>query len=279
MPGARRESTCVSTDHIAHTRRPVTCVFCGSAGPLSDEDVVPRWIIRGLGLQGPAVLTLERTGTPPVVHRRMRRMKLLLRNVCRKCNTTLMSTLENRVSALALPAMKGLAALSLSPTDQRLMATWATMKALLMERAYADTGEHAYSPPSNLKYLYEHRRPPPADDTRVWIGALNKGWRDVWHQASAFLPSGEAAEPDDRTGWYLATVAFGHVVLQVFGRDIQPNVFGQTSARRPNPVWSLPIAWARHLSPIWPSREEPVAWPPEQIIPEDDLLLMQPPIR
>jgi hypothetical protein len=177
------------------------------------------------------------------------------------------------------PAILGKAPLVLAPTEQRLVATWAVKTTLLMEYAYRFLGEHAYAPPSNFAYLHSRRKPPPADDTRVWIGAVGRGWRDVWHQASAFLPADDEAESSDQTGWYLATVAVGHLVLHVFGRDIQPHVSNLASSRRPSPVWNLPVAWSGHLLPIWPAaRSRYISWPPPLVIPEDDLLILHPPL-
>ena len=257
----------------------LVCVFCGSFGPLTDEDVVPRWLPKLLGLTGrPAVMTTESLGKSATVVRRDQRMKLTLRAVCRRCNNTWMSVLESRFKGICGPAIVGRKSMVLAPPEQRLVATWAVKTALLMELAYRFLGEHAYAPPSNLAYLYARRgqKPPPGADTRVWIGALGPGWRDVWHQASAFIPAGDEAQPSDRVGWYLATVAVGHVVLHVFGRDIQPDVSGRASAARNHPAWSLPDQWTQHLLPVWPVISDHVHWPPPRVIPQDDLLVLHP---
>ncbi len=257
----------------------MSCVFCGSPGPLSEEDVVPRWLPKLLGRTGrPAIMTTEALGTRATVVRRQQRMKLTLHAVCRRCNNTWMSVLENRFKGLCGEAILGRTPMVLTPSEQRVVATWAVKTALLMELAYRFLGEHAYAPPTNLAFLYARRgrKPPPGDDTRVWIGAVGAGWRDVWHQASAFLPANDEAEPSDRTGWYLATVAVGHLVLHVFGRDIHPYVSNPASAARITPVWDLPEVWSQHLLPIWPVTVDYVSWPPPLVIPEADLLILQP---
>ena len=51
----------------------MACVLCDSVDNLTDEDVVPKWLLRGFDVQGPATVTVrEEAGDPREIrtHRR-----------------------------------------------------------------------------------------------------------------------------------------------------------------------------------------------------------------
>ncbi len=105
------------------------CVWCGDGG-LSTEDVVGKQFIDLLDPGKVVRVFGEHRGTEKDV------MRLRLRKrVCTPCNNEWMARLDDACIALMGESMKSGRGITLAPTDQRLLAFWATKIALLAELA------------------------------------------------------------------------------------------------------------------------------------------------
>jgi hypothetical protein len=84
--------------------------------------------------------------------------------VCRKCNEGWLSRLEERVKAIACPAIVGRRCVW-SPKEQRTLALWAFKTAFMMTLA---TGTSSV-PPADYRFLFRNLRP--RGRARVWAAA------------------------------------------------------------------------------------------------------------
>lgn len=82
----------------------MACVLCGSADNPTDEDVVPRWLLRAFDVQGPVTVNVrEESGQPQAVARRANPKVMLRGGLCRVCNNERLSRLENAVKPVLAP--------------------------------------------------------------------------------------------------------------------------------------------------------------------------------
>jgi hypothetical protein len=98
-----------------------------------------------------------------------------LRVVCGECNNGWMSRLQNRAKPILLPLILGEKA-QLRRTAQTLIASWATMTAMVAEFAIPST---VTSPQSERVWFQANQVPAP--NWRVWLGhyrgtELRKQW-------------------------------------------------------------------------------------------------------
>ena len=114
----------------------MTCVLCASPDDLTDEDVIPKWMLRAFGAQGRVTLTASEEAAEPHEVRRLRRLQVTLDDgLCRRCNNELLSGLEQVVQPVLEPmAVRGKPT-TLDLATQRLLAVWAIKTVYLMELA------------------------------------------------------------------------------------------------------------------------------------------------
>lgn len=102
-----------------------SCPFCqGRDQRITQEDIYPLWLMRELRQRGARVL---RDGKPA------RKFAGPTTATCADCNNTWMSVLENDVKERILSLIEHARPVELS--EQRLLALWATMKAILFDAA------------------------------------------------------------------------------------------------------------------------------------------------
>lgn len=140
------------------------CIFCDS--PLSkagkaNEDVIPKWLLKHLGLDKRKDLIASSHLTDLGIALKRPRIQgshtVLQGSVCAECNNGWMSDLEGR----AKPIISGMSVgerLTLSHDDCELVSAW-IFKTLILWHITANY--RRLVPPPDFKYLYEHRTPPP----------------------------------------------------------------------------------------------------------------------
>jgi len=82
----------------------MACVLCGSADNPTDEDVIPRWLLRAFDVQGLVTVNVrEESGRPQAVARRPNPKVMLRGSLCRVCNNERLSRLESAVKPVLAP--------------------------------------------------------------------------------------------------------------------------------------------------------------------------------
>jgi hypothetical protein len=194
----------------------------------------------------------------------------LRRRTCKSCNGGWMGNLDTGLRDIVAPVIEhGAKSLHLDQSAQRILSMWATKQALLTQVYYADQGEatgYGFVPGDNLEGLYEagrdggwaHHDPPLG--TQVWLSAIAWDRDAVDRMDLNFNVSRSIARPDG-FGCYFATVIFGPLVFQVFGRDSHfPK--GSDVPLTGDPIHP-PFELTGVLIPIWKARQDEIsrAWP------------------
>jgi len=164
--------------------------------------------------------------------------------------------------ALFGPYLASPACVRLNSREQERVATWAVKVALLLEIYTEALGHGAYVPVDNLRWLADHRDPPPG--TCVWLTGLHTENQHVhWSLAGSFPP-----DPGEHVA-YLATFTICCLGVQIFGRD-------DAHTEEDGPWW--PVAPLDPAEPfaeasvrIWPRVDVTVDWQPREVITRDGL--------
>jgi hypothetical protein len=188
------------------------CIFCGE-GQTTKEDVWPTWLtpyvprdipsyFNSISLISPeAELTTMRKKMPG--DPRNRRAKC----VCAKCNNEWMSGLQERAKPVVLKLAIGRET-TLTPHDQELLTSWATMSTITSE--YFSPATVAISQRDREKFWKTEQA---LKNFKIWIGHYQRGdWKPhylhyAWGKESP-LRSGAAKPTSQRT-----TLVFGHLFL------------------------------------------------------------------
>lgn len=243
----------------------MACMFCGSAGPMSEEDVVPLWAGRALDATGRVVL---RRGPDGTFVREYTGLRVKLPGVCVSCNTGWMSRLENTVKPWLSPAIRG-EEIVLAMPQQRVVAFWAAKTALLYELAMRKRRAAMPLPDSNLRWIYEHRNDQkPIPGSFVWLAALDpdntsahdKERYTVSDQVTSSLRhDGKGSGSDWAFANYLVTFTIGCLVVQVFGQDFSDDTHSPDG--RPLAILFPPSSIESFQVRLWPRPDHVVIWP------------------
>jgi hypothetical protein len=114
----------------------MACVLCGSLKNPTDEDVIPKWLLRAFHVEGSVTVnTREEAGDPHEV-RRLRHFQITLDGgLCKKCNNELLGGLEQVVQPILEPMAVRREPTTLDLASQRLLAVWAIKTVYLLELA------------------------------------------------------------------------------------------------------------------------------------------------
>jgi hypothetical protein len=256
----------------------MACVLCGSADNPTDEDVIPRWLLREFDVQGLVTINVrQESGEPQAVATRPNPKILLRGGLCGKCNNERLSRLENAVKPILAPMARYAKPTVLDLDSQRLLATWAVKTVYLLELAlrqqYPSTRPvEGYEPSiAEIGWLLDQleRRsatqiePPPR--SMVWLACWDCSERSVVNYApsNAALPTPNSGEVVGQ----FTTLALGFCAFQVFTVDYVE------ATRREVVVWNTrPPASIRSAIPrIWPHllAAGDVSWP-AAAFPNDD---------
>ncbi len=182
------------------------CPFCQQLGPnskLTDEDIYPEWLLRELRSRGA----------------RMRRGDELTEkiyrtttSVCGDCNNGWMSTIENDIKELVLDLVDHTR--ELNEGEQRRLALWATVKAVLFD---ARLGEPRTIPHGTSQEVNVRREP--SRGVCVWIAAYEEGKDSLPVNRRPIYTAGAttdgAPDPDQIIG-ICVTFVIVRIAFQVF---------------------------------------------------------------
>lgn len=234
-------------------------MFCGQAGSLSKEHVVPRWLRKDLQIAGPV---REFRGAAHAGEAET--LAVVFHEVCVRCNNGWMEALETAARPVLKPLLLGAApgtSRELDPGQQAVLATWAVKTALLLVLARLRGRDHGWIPDSTLRWLHDYhasRMPPPG--TRVWLGGLNTSDTPGTVQAACLYDA--AGDPAAQC----VTFSVGCVVFQVFATGQQ-----DAGLTPDTEAWLAPGGVYRQaLVQIAPS-SSPVRWPPGAVFGTGDL--------
>jgi hypothetical protein len=109
--------------------RKKACFFCHQKNnKASKEHVYPKWIYELTRKAIPdVVFESQLAGRPP------HRGPLLLNKVCEVCNNTWMSQIETAARPILSPAILDFHPLRLGRPEQKIVATWVTKTAMVLE--------------------------------------------------------------------------------------------------------------------------------------------------
>jgi hypothetical protein len=229
------------------------CVFCGGI-PLTEEDILPRWLRRQLAsgwLYQPEFEKSPRKPTPWRVNLPTFKVKA----VCVTCNGGWMRTLQNEAKPWLEQMIWG-NSVELPPIGQGTVASWAAMTTTMMlVKSEATPRESARS------HLRVHHEPPPGS----YVGLSHFQSFDVprvhIHPRGLTRPAQQEGE-DRKVGFVCALVIIEFVVLVVVPAvEFVPI----------NVPW--PVDADRQFV-IWPPYIAPTRWPPRLRVNEEDVARM-----
>jgi hypothetical protein len=257
----------------------MACVLCSSPEDPTDEDVIPKWLLRAFDVKPRSTVIAigEEDGEKHEVGRLKRFQLTLDDGLCRKCNNELLSRLENLVQPILGPMAVQAKPTTLDLDAQRLLAIWAVKTVYLLELAgrqqYPGKRQiEGYKPSiSEVGWLLAEleRRPvklvAPPPRTMVWLACWDCMTSRVARQGSMihYTPSSAALRTPSggKVVGQFATLAIGHVVFQVFTVD-----YVEAEAQQAE-VWNTdpPKTIAHAIPLIWPHRLRAgdVSWPPD----------------
>lgn len=249
----------------------MSCVLCGSADDPTDEDVIPRWLLRALDVRAPVTVSVrEESGEPTVARKRPNPQVVLRGGLCRTCNNERLSGLERAVSPILAPMVRDARPTVLDLDSQRLLAAFAVKTVYLLELAARQQYPgvrpvEGYAPSTAeigwLQGQLESRpatliEPPPR--SMVWLAHWDCGRRSVVNYApsSAALPARDSHEVVGQ----FTTLALGFAAFQVFTVDYVEADQYEAEVWNPFP----PVSLRPLILRIWPHllNADPVQWPP-----------------
>ena len=210
-------------DGLLIKKSPITnCIFCGSSD-LTGEHIFPRWSHKYLAPRPKEKSLAFRgrqypDGNHPSVVRKMpgqiRDWKV--RCVCGgshlTCNGGWMKAIEDRARPILIPLMRG-DEMRIWPDEQALIATWATIKAIV--------GEYDEHVPATVHHAQKYvmkRGLPPSQGWSVWIGHFEKTkWIPEWLSRPFLLrPDEIAAKRKSREATYFNSCASTQILNKLF---------------------------------------------------------------
>lgn len=115
----------------------MACVLCASVENSTDEDVIPKWLLRAFNVeQGSTTINVrEESGSPHEV-RKLRHFQVTLDGgLCKRCNNERLGGLEQVVQPILEPMAVRREPTILDLASQRLLAAWAVKTVYLLELA------------------------------------------------------------------------------------------------------------------------------------------------
>jgi hypothetical protein len=252
------------------------CPFCGQAGNRTKEHVWAQWLHKTAGAQALLdgthgersvrtfhVLQRDEEGRYYGEDEKVGSYAKWLPNftvpVCGVCNSGWMSALEGGVRILLEPYLFGRSRLHLSPSDLRMLTTWATKSWM----AYSLGRAAPTNPFSAAEYRTMAADPKPLDRSCVWLLQSDSPYAQVGMAIETTLVSRTEAPPD-RTAPDNSAFAFlavgSLVMIMLLLPDEAPDELFEG--------WSPPLTASPTVRRCWP---DPVAQDlPAGSVPADD---------
>jgi len=229
-----------------------TCVFCGrNDSPRTREHVIADWIAREFPDPKWTRITPNTGKRIPFKNS----LGLVLKKVCKRCNTGWMRELESSVKPILRPLIHAHRGINLSLANQWLIATWYFKTA----SAY-DVVEQSKRPcffsPDERRALESSQSLP--FECRISLAQYRGTMGHVFMLESYISPDSQNHFPDSHG--YAITFVIKHVALQVFiyrrGKDLR----GKTLD------FVLAPAWQSASFQIWPPVHDVINWPPPRLL-------------
>jgi hypothetical protein len=223
------------------------CIYCGGKAG-SEEHVFPQWLrerFQGIG-------TLEHKvniKSPIRFKRGVKDVRVVVRSVCKKCNETWMSGLQNDAKPI-IEALLDETATALDAEECKLLSSWAVMSAMCLETRNERPVWHYTDFDRTL--FYTKRMIP--NDTEVWIC--------YWVNSPGPAYDGSNQANNEEKG-YVATFGFGNILFQLF------HVVPIDSEKRLSKKLTIQEPWTELLRPIRYPKDLPIRWRPRKEIDGD----------
>jgi len=242
-----------------------SCVFCGR-GPVTAEDVFPRWLGAYLGRRPTYTVTGAGIGTTHWGGYRGLSMTARVKRVCKGCNNGWMSQLETAAAPILKPMLTETISVSLSggaTGSLSILAKWAMKTALMIQ--------YAHRSPAIPGMIYQefHRTqlPPP----QCWMFLARHMKRGIPNGANSIQwrvdgPPGPRGEVTHWGEMYGTTFSIANLVVQLIG--YVPTVTGASGTFQVD----LPQASLPYVERLWPPSGS-VAWPLQRPVLDDAGLL------
>jgi hypothetical protein len=178
--------------------------------------------------------------------------------VCKRCNSTWMSGIQNDAKNILIPLIQGRTT-TLVPAAQKLIATWCAMATMTGEYLTQDAGAISISQ-SERDFLRDNRAPP--SNWRIWIGhyTAKKG---MWHHFVVPIlnrkdvvntPGSRLAPPNTQSTIFI----IGNLCVYVLSSTGDPDIVSRWN-------WPPNSRFALHLPQIFPPKESFIVWPPQSL--------------
>ncbi len=227
---------------------------CGSTSRITREHVFSDWLNR-VPLLPPGQswqMFITRDGGRPPIERTSPVLDQKVGRYCQDCNTGWMSDIEGNAHQIATSLILGQRA-SLTPADQLALATWATLRAYVIEASQIGGERDVLATATDYVAMFVGHRP--SSETLV-------------HLARFAEPGGIYAWPCYGRGWveggvdlvqWSTTIVIGHLVLRVCGRD--GGTPGKPSVLAPE-FANLSSFDEKGVYRIWPPAPYTIQFPP-----------------
>lgn len=237
------------------------CVFCGATNrKLSKEHVWPKWLRKLIELgEGPRIQhsrirsqrgqVVERTDWPAIP------IDWQVKAPCKPCNETWMDRLERECRPRLIPMLRN-EMVTLDADDQRALAKWVTLKALMAQ--YGHPPGMQVIPPQSYHRFYRSQALPPG--AQIWTGRYDGAgaWPCDYQHLPLYMTPGAGPEPASPNANF-AAFTIGYVAFLYFGHELESG-----------PVFTPRSSVSRYWQPIWPTSPM-VVWPPAGLIGADGL--------
>ena len=226
-----------------------SCLFCGAqgAGVLSNEHVIPQWLLKHLDLppddmlfQGVASSATETLVEPARIHSSF---NFVQGHVCEECNTGWMSRLEVAAKPILVPLIEKESSIdSLSPEEADIVGKW------VIKTAYM----HSWTSPLKQPVQPEHLQALCGDGGKPIPGVGVFGMQSGFKQPSSYYQRGHWPHlckprmkvPDEPPAEaYKIGLQFRHLYL--------------LTAFWPDPKCALTLLKGLHI-PIFPTGQDPL---------------------
>lgn len=253
---------------------PKTCIFCGRTG-LTKQHVLPDWIKNVLprdksNFVANSVYSRIDTNTGRVLSRDPKKIlknghqgTQKIRNVCANCNGGWMNDIEIKVKPFLSEMILG-KTIKLNIDQQLELTKWVVMTSIMGE--FTDRRGLAI-PVSHRKILMEQGRP--GETWKIWLGRyVGDEWSVSYkHIASSLkIRNISVGTPAIYPNIQFTTIVLGAVFIHA--SSFLPGV----------PVYNVTVG-STLLTPLWPSSEDDLIWPPYQIIGDESAEIISEPIR